>query len=367
MRILYGVQTTGRGHLVRSRAIIAALKERGHEVDTLFSGPPVEPVWLDEFVGPWSRCEGLTHVSIDGRISYLASARRLRPLRFLRDVRRIDARDFDLVISDYEPITARAAKRARRKSLGISHLYAYAYPIPVAGRNPFNHAIMRRFAPVDVPLGLHWHHFGQPLLPPMIQADVPAPATATSDGPVLVYLSFESLDAVVRVLSELGEPEFRLYTTVEAPYRVANVEILPISRATFVADLAHATGVICNSGFSLISEALHLGKRVLTKPVHRQTEQESNAESLEQLGLATVCHRLDPGTIAAWLSSPVPEPMHYPDMLGPLLDWIEAKHWDNVQDLAGALWSRTRMPPAPHSIQHAGPVRSRPTLSTSRH
>nr|AIA90649.1 CAZy families GT1 protein [uncultured Tolumonas sp.] len=64
--------------------------------------------------------------------------------------------------------------------------------------------------------------------------------------------------------------------------------------------------MICNTGFSLVSEALHLGKRVLTKPVRHQTEQETNAQSLEQLGLATVCRKLEPRTIAAWLQSPAP-------------------------------------------------------------
>lgn len=358
MRILYGVQTTGRGHLVRSRAMITALKARGHHVDTLFSGPPVEPVWLDSLVEPWTQCEGLTHVSIDGRISYLASARRLRPFRFLSDVRQIDARDIDLVISDYEPITVRVAKRERRTSLGIGHLYAYAHPIPIAGRNRFNHAIMRRFAPVDVPLGLHWYHFGQPVLPPMIMADVPDPADASDDGPVLVYLSFESLDAVVRLLAKLGKPEFRIYAGVEEAHRVANVEILPISRTAFITDLSRAAGVICNAGFSLISEALHLGKRVLAKPVHRQTEQESNAESLKQLGLATVCHKLDAEIISAWLSTPAPEPMAYPDILEPLLDWIEAGRWNSVHELVATLWSRTRMPPGLRSTVNAEPARA---------
>ena len=47
MRILYGVQTTGRGHLVRSRPMVAALRSMGHEVHTLFSGPTIEQKWLD--------------------------------------------------------------------------------------------------------------------------------------------------------------------------------------------------------------------------------------------------------------------------------------------------------------------------------
>lgn len=358
MKILYGVQTTGRGHLVRARAMIAGLKARGHRVETLFSGPPVEPVWLDDVFEPWSRREGLTHVSIDGRISYLATARRLRPLRFLRDVRRFDAGDADLVISDYEPISARVARRAGIESIGIGHLFAFAHhPVPVAGRNLFNQAIMRGFAPVDVPLGLHWHAFGRPILPPTIPADVAEPGEATHDGPVLVYASFESLDAVVRVLTALGRPEFRVYARVAAPRRVANVQVLPIARAAFVADLARTSGVICNAGFSLISEALHLGKRVLAKPVRHQTEQESNAKALELLGLGTVCRRLEPAAITAWLRRPAPAPMGYPDVLTAVLDWIDAGRPDSLQTLADSLWSRTA--PAQTSPVQTSPAQAR--------
>jgi len=340
MRILYGVQTTGRGHLVRARALIAALKARGHEVHTLFSGPPVEPVWLDAVFEPWTVREGLTHISIDGRVSYMATVRRLHLLKLVKDVRAFDASGFELVISDYEPITARIARRAKLPSLGVGHLYAYAHRIPMAGRNVFNHAVMRRFAPVDVPLGLHWHHFGHPILPPMILPDVPSPDMARDDGPVLVYLGFESLDAVTDLLGRLRDIAFRVYTRVDAPRQVGNVELMPIDRTSFLADLVRARGVICNTGFSLVSEALHLGKRVLTKPVRHQTEQESNAESLEQLGLATVCRTLDPRAIAAWLDSPPPVPMRYPDVMAAVLDWIDTPRHDTLQVLSDTLWSQ---------------------------
>ena len=52
MRILYGVQTTGRGHLTRARPMVAALKARGHDVHILFSGPPLDPEWLDPVFTP---------------------------------------------------------------------------------------------------------------------------------------------------------------------------------------------------------------------------------------------------------------------------------------------------------------------------
>jgi UDP:flavonoid glycosyltransferase YjiC (YdhE family) len=54
MRILYGVQTTGHGHLVRSTPIIRQLRERGHRVDVLPSGP--RPAARTGLAGAHRRC-----------------------------------------------------------------------------------------------------------------------------------------------------------------------------------------------------------------------------------------------------------------------------------------------------------------------
>ena len=62
----------------------------------------------------------------------------------------------------------------------------------------------------------------------------------------------------------------------------------PLNREAFVTDLIGCRGVIANTGFTFISEALHLGRKILTKPLTQQTEQESNALALRRLGLATV-------------------------------------------------------------------------------
>ena len=50
MRILYGVQTTGNGHISRSREVIRELKRLGHDVHVLLSGRKAAmPSELEEF------------------------------------------------------------------------------------------------------------------------------------------------------------------------------------------------------------------------------------------------------------------------------------------------------------------------------
>ena len=42
MRILYGVQGTGNGHITRARTMLPALQAAGIDVDFVFSGRPSE-------------------------------------------------------------------------------------------------------------------------------------------------------------------------------------------------------------------------------------------------------------------------------------------------------------------------------------
>ena len=61
----------------------------------------------------------------------------------------------------------------------------------------------------------------------------------------------------------------------------------------FFSDLISARAIIANSGFSLVTEALHLGKPYLAVPVSHQFEQIFNAYWLEKSGLRSLLGRLE--------------------------------------------------------------------------
>jgi uncharacterized protein (TIGR00661 family) len=338
MRILYGVQTTGNGHIVRSRAMIGALRERGHEVHPLLSGPELTGRWSIEDFAPCVHRRGLTFVTERGRLHYLRTARQLKLGRFVRDVFSFKPTDFDLVITDYEPLTARIAALRGIPSIGIGHLYAFSGDVPLSSRNPFTRTIMRRFAPARHPLGLHWHHFDQAILPPTIPPDVPEPEAAEEDL-IVVYLPFEHLEDVEALLAPVSDRRFRIYTRqVERPVDRRHIGLRPISRGGFLEDLSRCTGVICNAGFSLVSEALHLGKKVLVKPLHGQIEQCSNAVALSQLGFGQVMERLDPEAVRRWLDAPAIVAQRYPGVLEAVIEWIDEGRWHEIDVLADTLW-----------------------------
>jgi uncharacterized protein (TIGR00661 family) len=347
VRILYGVQTTGHGHLVRSTPIIRALRARGHVVDVLLSGPAVDPLWPGRIGAPIARHPGLTFAVEGGRIRYLRTVRESRPLRFLADTFRCRVRDYDLVVSDYEPITAWAARLAGVRSVGIGHLYAFTWPqVPRARGNAISRLVMDQFAPVTDPVGYHWAPFDAPLVPPGVAPEARAVVRSAIDADlILVYLGFDPLDRILPLLRQFPERRFHVYGRYPAPQRHGHIGVRPASRDAFLADLAACSGVIANAGFTLASECLHLGVKLLVKPLTAQLEQESNGVALELLDLGAVSHALRRNDIAEWLARPAPPPQRYPDVTAAVVDWLDSGARDPVAVLADRLWRQVALSP----------------------
>jgi uncharacterized protein (TIGR00661 family) len=339
LRILYGVQGTGNGHISRSREIIRYLKADGHDVKVVLSGRDPALLWDMDVFEPFVAMEGLTFSTQRGRLQYIATARRLNLLRFYADIRSFDARGVDVVITDFEPLTARIARRNRLPSIGIGHQYAFCCKIPIAGFDPAAAYVIRNFAPADHCLGLHWHHFNQPILPPVVPAQMPDGLAQLADK-VLVYLPFEDIDDIRRLLAPFKTHQFYVYHQLPGVSDESHLHLRTFSRQGFLKDLAESGGVITNAGFELASEALHLGKKILVKPLVRQMEQLSNAKALEELKLGVVMQRLDPVAVKGFLSSrPVPA-VPYPNVARMIVDWVGAGDWRDVEGLSRRAWSQ---------------------------
>lgn len=337
MKILYGVQATGNGHISRSRAVVRALKKRGHEVYVLLSGRNPRQLWDIDVFKPYGVYKGLTFATSAGKVRYGRTIRELRMVRFFRDIATFRADDFDVVITDFEPLSARIARRNRIPSVGLGHQYAFRHPIPLAKRDPLALLVLRYFAPVDYAIGLHYHHFHHPILPPII-ADLDRREVSCDPIKVLVYLPFEDTSAVVDMLKDVRKVQFYCYASVQEAHDEGNIHLRPFSRHNFISDLKSCGGVIANAGFTLTSEAICLGKKLLVKPLAGQLEQTSNALALEQLNLGMVMQRLDARAVRHWLSLPSPESVDYPDVAGEVAAWISRGQWNTVGDLASRVW-----------------------------
>ncbi len=339
MRILYGVQATGNGHISRSREVVTALKQVGHDVHVIFSGREPEQLWDVQAFIPFSAYKGLTFAFAHGKIKYLQTIKNLSPIQFFQDIAHWDTESFDLVITDFEPISARIAKRLNIPSIGIGHQYAFQYPIPLAKRDPLALLVLKYFAPADYSLGLHWHHFGHAILPPIVPR-IPSGGNRSIPDKILVYLPFEEIQEAKQLLLQFPDYTFYYYAAVNTPEDFGNVHLRPFNREKFINDLLTCEGVISNAGFELASEALHLGKKLLVRPLAGQMEQLSNALVLEQLHLGKAMSNLSQDAVAAWLHLPLREPISYPDVAHEIAQWICRGDWNNLDDFVKHVWSQ---------------------------
>ncbi len=321
MKIFYGVQGTGNGHITRARVMAKELYAAGFDVTFQFTGRPHDKFFDMKVFNGYQHREGLTFNTDKGQVNYIKTAYEAKPIRFIQDIKSLDLSQYDLVISDFEPVTAWAAKTQKKQVLGIGHQYAFNHNIPRAGSDLLADAVMKNFAPVNIGIGLHWHHFGQPILPPIIER-LKQPLDIQKDK-VLVYLPFEDQEEVIAFLSPFNNFQFHLYSPVPVSSRYENVICHALSREGFQNDLLDCVGVISNAGFELASESLQLGKKILAKPLHAQMEQVSNAAALLQLGYGHTMNDMDSSTIEKWLYDAHAVRITYPNVARLIVNWIK--------------------------------------------
>ena len=352
MRLLYGVQATGNGHISRARAMAAQLKRHGARVDFLFSGRAREALFDMECFGNFAWRRGLTFVSHAGKLSYWQSLQQANLKQLWRDQQQLETRCYDAVLTDFEPVTAWAARRQGTPCIALGHQYAFLHNIPKQDDSLLSRQVFRHFAPASTQLGLHWHHFGNPgaIAPPILDLSTEylhAAQHADKNGHVvLVYLPFEDQHQVRAWLKPLQNYRFDIYAPGLQPEQQGHLHFHPLSHSAFKQHLARADAVLSNAGFELISEALQLQKKILVKPLQGQMEQASNAMALHKLQLAQQTNVLNSDVIAAWLAGPTsPQQVQYPNVAAALCQQLFSgtfkQHQQNWQFNTTPLWQQS--------------------------
>jgi uncharacterized protein (TIGR00661 family) len=267
---------------------------------------------------------------------------RLNIFQVYRDIASFDDFSYDLVITDFEPISARIARRKSLPSIGVGHQYAFIHDVPLSGSNPITRFVMKNFAPVDYPVGLHWHHFNQPILPPIVPHKIGNSYQKIANK-ILVYLPFEHIKDVLALFRRFRRHEFFIYHGLSKAEDHGHIHLRPYSRTGFLKDLIECNGVISNAGFELASEAFHLGKRILVKPLEGQIEQVSNALAITSLNLGMAMTQLNVVSVAQFLERPTGTPIKFPNVARMVADWIESGQWEDVEGLAKTAWRQTAL------------------------
>src|SRR5262249_4410020 len=135
------------------------------------------------------------------------------------------------------------------------------------------------------------------LFPPLLRQEILNARPAQGDH-VLVYVTSPA-PALTKLLSGV-RAKFIAYGFAREGVE-GNITYKKPSMDGFFADLVGAQAIIANSGFSLVTEALHLGKPYLAVPVSHQFEQIFNAYWLEKTGYGAYWKDLNKERVVSFL------------------------------------------------------------------
>lgn len=304
MRILYGVQGTGHGHISRARVVLPRLREIA-EVDVLISGYNFH-LDLDGEIAYKKRGISLTYDS-NGSVDVLETALNLKPVKFIQDIQTVPVEEYDFIVNDFEPVTAWAALAADKTCVAISHQASFLSPNPPrpSKKSIVAEGVMKHFAPCTVPLGSHYKRYDDFIEPPIIRSHI-KDLNPTLGDHITVYLPAFDHETLVSVFSKVPQIEWHIFSpTCNNSYQKGNVKVNPVSKDDFLKSFESCLGIVSAAGFETTSEALFLGKKMLVIPIRNQYEQLCNAAALQEFG-GSVVYNIDGGfsaTVSNWIEN----------------------------------------------------------------
>lgn len=282
MKILYGINGTGNGHITKSLNIISNLKKLGYkDIDILISGDnySLDVPFKYKFHGFSLK------YSQYGSIDYIKTVESFKPIQFLKDCN-LDISKYNKIITDFEPITAWACKKQKVSCLGISHQYSFlSDKSPRPNKiNFLGEFILNNMAPVDNQIGLHFKKYDENILYPIIRDDI-LYSHPIKGRIYIVYLPSYSLEQLLSILSK-HKAVFEIFTKeVNGIRTYKNCLIKPNSIKDFTKSFINCKGIITSAGFETPAEAMYMKKKLMCIPILGQYEQLCNAESLKELGV----------------------------------------------------------------------------------
>jgi len=309
--ILYGVNGEGAGHSTRAREVIANLISHGHSVHVASFDRGLKNLSPDFEV---TEIYGLRLAYVNNQVRYrrtvvnnLASVRQAaRSLSRLKDLAR--AWKISHVITDFEPLTCHIGHLLGLPVISIDNQHCLtntvvSYPSHFRRDATLAKLVTRMMVPrADVYLTTSF--FPAPvkrrdtfLFSPILRRQI-LDAAPTKGQHVLVYVTSPA-PAFARLLRSV-RCQFTAYG-FNRDGQDGNILFKKPSLDGFLADLFSARAIAANAGFSLVTEALHLGKPYLAVPVEHQFEQIFNAYWLNKTGYGAYWEDLDKEKIESFL------------------------------------------------------------------
>ncbi|MBD0779268.1 glycosyl transferase [Maribacter sp. ANRC-HE7] len=324
MKILYAIQGTGNGHLSRARDIIPELRKRKIALDILVSGTQADvkipyPIKY--------QLKGLSFIfGKKGGVDMWRTYLKTNAAQLQKEIRNLPITDYDLIINDFEPVSAWACKLRDKPCVGFSHQAAVIAPnTPKPLKNDLlGKMILKKYAPTSHAYGLHFKAYGDHIFTPIIRKEI-RNSTRTLGDYYTVYLPSYSDEKILKMLSKLKGVKWEVFSKhTLTGFLFKNITVRKINNEAFIRSMANCRGILCGAGFETPAEALYLGKKLLAIPMKGQYEQQCNAMALNEIGVPTMkslkMKHLE--VLGNWVETDHKTNIHYPDITANIVNQI---------------------------------------------
>lgn len=327
MKVLYAIQGTGNGHLSRARDIVPLLQQKA-ELDLLVSGTQAD-VTLPYPIK--YQLQGMGFIfGKSGGVDLLETYRKTNTRKLWQDIRQLPIEQYDLIINDFEPVSAWAAHLKKRPCVSLSHQCAILAPLSPKPRktDAFGKLILQRYAPAPERYGFHFAAFDKNIFTPVIRQEI-RQAEVKNKGHYTVYLPAYDDEKLISRLKKIDGVKWHVFSKhTKKKYKVKNIRVKPVNNESFIKSFTSCEGVLCGAGFETPAEALYLNKKLMVIPMKNQFEQHCNAAALESLGVGVLKNlkRKQIPKIEDWVNGGNSKEIDYPDITEEIINMLLSKH-----------------------------------------
>ncbi|HMO62088.1 MAG TPA: glycosyltransferase family protein [Ferruginibacter sp.] len=287
MKVLYAIQGTGNGHVSRANEILPILQQKC-ELDVLLSGTQADvgvnfPVKY--------RLRGMSFIfGKKGGVDVYKTMKQMQSKKFIQEIKDLPVENYDLVINDFEPVSAWACRSRQVPCVAMSHQFAVLHknaPRP-ASFDPLALLVLKYYAPCKSGVGFHFKKYGDNIFTPVIRSEI-RHADVKNKGHYTVYLPAYDDDKIIGFLSKFKGVQWQVFSKHTTKfYKEKNCLVHPVHAKFFTESFINCEGVLCGAGFETPAEALYMQKKVLVVPMKQQYEQHCNAAGAASLGVPVI-------------------------------------------------------------------------------
>lgn len=322
MKILYAIQGTGNGHVSRAREIVPLLQQYG-EVDLLISGTQADVKLHQEIK---YQMHGFSFIfGKKGGVNHYETWKTMDLPQFVRDMRKVPLKTYNLILNDFEPVTAWACKQQKIPSVGLSHQASFqSAKVPKPRSIDWAQLVMKYYAPATHYVGFHFDRYDDFIHTPVIRTEI-RNMPLSNLGHYTVYLPAIDDRFLVPILKKVPQVNWEVFSKhTKQAYQDANVKVSTVNNELFNQSLASSAGLFTGGGFEGPAEALFMGKKLLVAPMKFQYEQQCNAYALKQFGLPVIwgSNQNWLPLIQQWVNEPQENRFQFPDETAAVIEKV---------------------------------------------